>query len=110
MMLAVSLAVAALALESLPQTFASQGVQATKTVCRPFASSAHHSAPICRGGGPLEAQPACFCRGPDVRFDEPGCWPDGSPAILPGGRSLTPRENDRLISCVDWQRQQDRRR
>ena len=112
-MLAIPFAAAALAMAASGMSpMAVDSYQATKTMCRPFATSTIHSGPVCRGGGGglLAAQPACFCRGPDVRFDEPACWPDGSPALFPQGRRPTARETDKLVSCIDYQRQQDKRR
>ena len=76
-------------------------VQATKHLCRPAATATISSAPVCKGGGPLEAQPVCFCRGVYTLRDEPACHRDGSPALFPAGHTLTKVENDRLISCVD---------
>jgi hypothetical protein len=82
--------------------------QATKIVCRSDPGSPIARAPVCRGGGggPLSAQPACFCSGPDVRTEEPACWPDGTPATFAKGARPSGRDVDRMISCVDYDRQQ----
>ena len=106
--LPVAAAVFALAAQGMMPAAPNGDTQAIKTVCRPFKSSTKHTAPICKGGGPLEAQPACFCHGPDVRSDEPACWPDGSPAMFPHGRTPTAADEARMISCVDYDRQQSR--
>lgn len=80
--------------------------QATKHLCRPTATASVSSAPVCKGGGPLDAQPVCFCRGVYTLRDEPACNRDGTPALFPAGHRLSKYENDRLISCIDWQRRQ----
>ena len=94
-----------------PMPVSDDTYQATKAVCRPFATSPHHTGPVCRGsgGGPLAAQEVCFCHGPDVKFEEPACWADGSPALFRRGVRPTGLQTDKLISCIDWQRQQDKR-
>ncbi|HEX8232166.1 MAG TPA: hypothetical protein VF559_02305 [Caulobacteraceae bacterium] len=79
-------------------------VQATKYLCRPTATATVSSPPVCKGGGPLEAQPACFCSGIYTIREEPACNRDGTPAMFPAGHRLSKYENDRLISCIDWQR------
>ena len=111
-MLATSLAALALgmAMQS-PMPVSDDSYQATKAVCRPFATSPHHTGPVCRGGGggPLSPQPVCFCHGPDTKFEEPACWADGSPALFRRGVSPTGRETDKMMSCIDWQRQHDKR-
>ncbi len=111
-MFATSLAAVAFAMAmQSPMPVSADTYQATKVVCRPFATSTIYRPSVCRGGGggPLSAQPVCFCRGPDVKFEEPACWADGSPALFPRGVRPTGIQTDKLISCIDWQRQQDKR-
>jgi hypothetical protein len=100
--LAAMAAVAALA-QGIPAA-PSDGVQATKYLCRPTATSTISSAPVCKGAGPLEAQPVCFCRGIYTLREEPACHRDGSPALFPAGYRLSKTENDRLVSCLDANR------
>ena len=111
-MLAMSFSAAALAMAmQSPMPAGPDTYQATKALCRPFATSPIHRAPVCRGGGGsrLAPQPVCFCQGPDTKFEEPACWPDGSPAVFKRGAVPTAAQNDKLISCVDWERQQEKR-
>ena len=79
-------------------------VQATKHLCRPTATATVSSAPVCKGAGPLEAQPVCFCRGVYTLRNEPACHRDGTPAMFPAGHRLSKYENDKLISCLDANR------
>lgn len=111
MLLPILAAAAVAAGMQSPMPVSADSYQATKAVCRAFADSPQHTGPVCRGsgGGPLAAQEVCFCHGPDVKFEEPACWPDGSPAVFRRGVRPTGIQTDKLISCVDWQRQQDKR-